>query len=149
MLITNCEAEMKYVHKVQYYETDKMGVTHHSNYIRWMEEARVDLLDKIGLPYADLEERGIISPVVSLDIKYKMPSTFADDIEIETEVSGYTGIRLMFSYVMRNAATGAVVVEANSSHCFLLDNKVIALGKAFPDIHQAMNEALEKNKKNS
>ena len=138
---------MKYVHKVQYYETDKMGVTHHSNYIRWMEEARVDLLDKYGLPYTELEARGIISPVVGLDIKYKAPCTFADDIEIETEVSGYTGIRLMFSYVMRNAATGAVVVEANSSHCFLQDNKVIALGKAFPDVHEAMNKALENHKK--
>lgn len=140
---------MKYIHKVQYYETDKMGVTHHSNYIRWMEEARVDLLDKLGFPYTDMEARGIISPVVGLDIKYKAPSTFADDIEIETEVSGYTGIRLMFSYVMRNAATGAVIVEANSSHCFLLEDKVIALGKTFPDIHSAMNKALGKREKNS
>ena len=37
-----------YVHKVQYYETDKMGIVHHSNYIRWMEEARIDFLDSVG-----------------------------------------------------------------------------------------------------
>ncbi len=39
----------KYIHKVQYYETDKMGITHHSNYIRWMEEARVDFFEKVRI----------------------------------------------------------------------------------------------------
>lgn len=38
----------KYLHKVQYYETDRMGITHHSNYIRWMEEARVEFLDSLN-----------------------------------------------------------------------------------------------------
>ena len=40
-----------YQHKVQYYETDKMGITHHSNYIRWMEEARIDFLEQLGWNY--------------------------------------------------------------------------------------------------
>ena len=44
-----------YLHKVQYYETDKMGIAHHSNYIRWMEEARVDFLEKIGWGFDRLE----------------------------------------------------------------------------------------------
>lgn len=127
----------KYTHKVQYYETDKMGVTHHSNYIRWMEEARVDLLAKIGLPFSKMEARGIVSPVVSLEIKYKHPCTFEDVIEVETTVKNYTGIRLMFSYVMKNVATGEVVVEAESTHCFIVDGKVAAMNKAFPDIHEA------------
>lgn len=52
-----------YHHLVQYYETDRMGITHHSNYIRWMEEARVHFLAEIGWPYDKLEEAGIISPV--------------------------------------------------------------------------------------
>ena len=52
-----------YTHKVQYYETDKMGITHHSNYIRWMEEARIDFLEKSGFSYDKLEKDGIISPV--------------------------------------------------------------------------------------
>ena len=59
-----------YRHIVQYYETDKMGITHHSNYIRWMEEARIDFLSKIGWSYAKLEEEGIIFPVVTVECKY-------------------------------------------------------------------------------
>ena len=65
-----------YKHTVQYYETDRMGFVHHSNYIRWMEEARSDFFDQIGWPYVKTEEMGIISPVVALDCKYKQPLPF-------------------------------------------------------------------------
>ena len=56
---------------VQYYETDRMGITHHSNYIRFMEEARVDFLKNIGWGYDKLEEDGVVSPVVSVNCNYK------------------------------------------------------------------------------
>lgn len=68
----------KYRHIVQYYETDKMGITHHSNYIRWMEEARIDFLRQIGWDYAKLESIGIISPVIAVNCKYKKSTTFED-----------------------------------------------------------------------
>ena len=48
-------------HLVQYYETDQMGIIHHSNYIRWFEEARIDFMNQIGLTYKTMEEKGIIS----------------------------------------------------------------------------------------
>ena len=75
----------EYLHKVQYYETDKMGVTHHSNYIRWMEEARVAFLDEIGWNYAQLESMGISSPVIGVQGDYKNTTTFND--EVRTTVS--------------------------------------------------------------
>ena len=67
-----------YRHTVQYYETDRMGITHHSNYIRWMEEARIDFLERIGWGYDKLEREGIVSPVTALDCKYKASTTFAE-----------------------------------------------------------------------
>ena len=67
-----------YKHYVQYYETDKMGITHHANYIRWMEEARVNFLEQIGWPFAKLEASGFASPVLKLDCKYIRPTTFSD-----------------------------------------------------------------------
>ena len=57
----------KYLHKVHYYETDKMGITHHSNYIRWMEEARIDFLDNIDFGFAMLESQGVISTVIGVE----------------------------------------------------------------------------------
>ena len=52
-----------YTHKVQYYETDQMAFVHHSNYIRWFEEARIDFMEKLGAPYDKMEQMGFISPV--------------------------------------------------------------------------------------
>ena len=58
-------AQIPYLHKTQYYETDQMGVVHHSNYIRWFEEARTDLLERAGLGYNKMEKLGIAVPVLS------------------------------------------------------------------------------------
>ena len=71
-----------YLHKVNYYETDKMGITHHSNYIRYMEEARVDFLDQLGWSFIKLEKEGMASPVMSVEGVYKKSTTFPDTIEI-------------------------------------------------------------------
>lgn len=60
----------KYVHIVKYYETDKMGITHHSNYFRWMEEARVDFFNKIGISYKYLESIGVFSPFVNVECNF-------------------------------------------------------------------------------
>lgn len=107
-----------YKHTVQYYETDKMGITHHSNYIRWMEEARVDFLKSTGFGYDKLEEMGIISPVVTVECKYKKTTTFPEDIYIDVRVEEFRGIRLKLAYIMKRE-NGEVVFEGNSSHCFL------------------------------
>ncbi len=54
-----------YEHHVKYYETDQMRIVHHSNYIRWMEEARMDLMEQMGFGYDKMEELEIVSPVLS------------------------------------------------------------------------------------
>ena len=93
-------------HEVQYYETDRMGITHHSNYVRWMEEARTFFLREIGWPYEKIEEEGIISPVTSISCDYKATSTFADEISIEIIVksvksaSGYDSHYSQYDKIM-------------------------------------------------
>ena len=121
-----------YFHTVQYYETDKMGVTHHSNYIRWMEEARIDFLDHIGYGYAKLEADGIISPVIGVECQYKHPTTFHDCVKIEVGVEEFRGVRLVIGYTMINAA-GELVLTGKTMHCFTdTDGKPIILKKQFP-----------------
>ena len=129
-----------YKHTVQYYETDKMGITHHSNYIRWMEEARIDFLDQIGWNYARLEESGIVSPVVSVECKYKMPTTFSDVISISVSVEEFKGIKLKLRYSMANES-GKVVCEGKSEHCFLNSQGIpIRLKKEFPGFYNKLTE---------
>lgn len=124
-----------YTHTVHYYETDKMGITHHSNYIRFMEEARMHFLGEIGFPMTMLEQAGIESPVVSISCDYKHTTTYSDEIAIEVRVTGYTGARLTLSYKMFNKATGVLVATAMSVHCFIdQKGRPIALRKYFPEL---------------
>ena len=83
----------KYIHKVQNYETDQMGIVHHSNYIRWFEEARCDLLDYMGVGFADLEKQGIISPILSVEADYLRMVYYGDTVSIDAYIKEYNGIK--------------------------------------------------------
>lgn len=129
-----------YRHVVQYYETDKMGITHHSNYIRWMEEARVDFLRQIGWDYAKLESDGIISPVIEVSCRYKRGTTFSDEVFIAVSVREFKGLRLVLAYDMKDAE-GRTVATAESEHCFVnRDGKPIRLSKEFPEFSRVLEE---------
>ena len=129
-----------YKHVVQYYETDKMGITHHSNYIRWMEEARIDFLARIGWDYARLEAMGIISPVVSVECKYKATTTFSDIVYISVTIEEFKGAKLKLCYCMTNESE-KIVCEAKSEHGFLNRQGVpIRLKKEFPEFYNTLIE---------
>ena len=130
-----------YRHKVCYYETDKMGVTHHSNYIRWMEEARVYFLEQIGFGYDKLEEQGVVSPVIGIECEYKETTTFNDEILIEAKVKEFKGVRLVIEYKMFNAKNNNVVFLGISKHCFIGKNNIpIILKKDFPEVDAKLRE---------
>ena len=132
-----------YIHKVNYYETDKMGITHHSNYIRFMEEARMNFLAEIGFPMTMLEQEGITSPVVSVNCEYRHATTYSDEIEIEVCVTGYTGVRLTLSYTMKNRANGVLAATASSVHCFIRpDGKPVPVKKCFPQLDEKFRQLL-------
>lgn len=136
-----------YIHKVQYYETDRMGITHHSNYIRWMEEARMDFLDKIGYGYEKLEHDSIGSPVIGVECQYKHPTTFSDEVEITTVVREYNGVRLVIDYRMTNRTTGDLILEGKTMHCFTdVNGKPIILRKRFPEFDILLNNLVSKKK---
>ncbi|MCR4562308.1 MAG: acyl-CoA thioesterase [Bacilli bacterium] len=131
-----------YKHFVQYYETDKMGITHHSNYIRFMEEARLDFFKQIGFDYLDFEKMGVISPVIGLNnIRFKKPSTVGDTLSIEVSLKSYNGYILTVHYVMKKQ-DDVVVLEGDSDHCFLSpEGKILILSeKKFPELHQKLQE---------
>ncbi len=132
---------MDYIHVVQYYETDKMGITHHSNYIRWMEEARIDFLSQIGWDYAKLEEMGIISPVLSVTCDYKKTTTFSDKVAISVTVEEFKGVKLHLSYEMKNQK-GDVVCLGKSSHAFLnKEGRPIRMKQEYPELFETLNKA--------
>ena len=116
-----------YQHIVQYYETDKMGVTHHSNYIRFMEEARVEFFNSIGFDYFEFEKSGMVSPVIGLNnIRYKRPSTAGDVLDITVNIKAVTNVFFTLEYEMKKQDT--VVFTGESDHCLLSkEGKIIPL----------------------
>jgi len=134
-----------YQHHVQYYETDKMGITHHSNYIRFMEEARLAFFKDIGFDYMEFERLGLVSPVVALNnIRYKKPSTVDDVIAIEVKVKAFNPFVLTLHYVM--TLEGTVIFEGDSEHCFLSkEGKMVPITeKTFPALREKLLELVEK-----
>ncbi|MBQ9980353.1 MAG: acyl-CoA thioesterase [Oscillospiraceae bacterium] len=133
-----------YKHKVHYYETDKMGITHHSNYIRWMEEARVDYLEEKELGPDRLEAFGYASPVVSVECHYKAATTFPEIVEISVSMVKFNGVRMSLKYEMLKA-DGSLAATASSEHCFI-DGKgrPVSLKKACPKMYEGLLTLLEK-----
>lgn len=130
-----------YLHKVQYYETDRMGITHHSNYVRWLEEARVAFLEDIGWSYATLEQNGVISPVVSVECKYLKSTTFDDIISISVTVKEFKGVKLILDYQLINTKTNEIVCQAQSAHCFTTkDGKLLRLTNSHPQFAQCLKD---------
>ncbi len=134
----------KYLHKVQYYETDQMRVVHHSNYLRWMEEARIACLDSLGVSYRELEERGIISPVVSVDCRYCAMTRFGETVRVETALVEVGNVRYRLAYRMYDADSGQLRAEGESCHCFV-DNagRVLSLRRADPALFARFRAAVE------
>ena len=87
-----------YRRKAQYHETDQMGIIHHSNYVKWMEEARIDFMKEMGFGYGEVENRGIVSPVAGVSVSYKKPVLFDDVVEISVSVRKYSGAVLELDY---------------------------------------------------
>ncbi len=138
-----------YEHKVQYYETDQMGIVHHSNYIRWFEEARTDFMEQMGMGYDEMENRGIVSPVLSVEADYLRMVRFGESVTIDTKVSEYNGIKMTVEYEIVDNKTGMVHCRGLTKHCFLNDSgRPVSLKKDFPDFHEMfMNAPGMENKK--
>ena len=130
-----------YLHEIKYYECDRMGVTHHSNYIRFMEEARIDWMDQLGYGFERMEAEGVVSPVVAISCNYKHPTTFKDLLEIEVKVAEMSELKISFSYTMR--VGGRLACTASSTHCFLDGGRPVVLKDRFPQLYAAIVESLE------
>lgn len=136
-----------YLRRVQYYETDSMAVVHHSNYIRWMEEARVDFMDQIGYPYARCTvEEGLDMALTDIKCGYKGMLRFGDTARIEMRLLKVSHARLTVGYLMYNDATGELCFEGESEH-FYYNNRTgrpVALKKLLPELYELLSSLCEK-----
>ena len=138
--------EFIYERKINYYETDRMGVVHHSNYIRYLAEARTEWLEVLNMPFDLLEKNKITIPVLGVNCTYKYHVTFGDTILIKTYAKEYTGVRMTIGYEVTDKKNGNIVLTGETKHCFTDRNlKPINLKKYAPQFHEKFLKLLENN----
>lgn len=133
-----------YERRVFYYETDKMGIMHHSNYIRIFEESRVDFLQQSGMPFEEIESRGILMPVLSAECRYKHPLRFDEPFAVYMTITRFNGVSLYVSYEIFSRKTDTLCAVGTSSHCFTDVNLVpMRIKKSHPDIFRVFDDYMK------
>lgn len=131
-------------HRVAYVETDAMAIVHHSNYIRWFEMGRNDMLRTIGYPYSKLEKMGIWMPVIGVGCDYKSPAVFDEVVLIRAWVDKVKGASVYLAYEVVGKESGEVKVTGSSSHGVTdTDLRPLRLKKEFPDLYEKLVNAMK------
>lgn len=138
-----------YRRKVNYYETDRMNIVHHSNYARFLEEARLDYMRQVGIAYEAMEQKGIIIPVLELHHTFLRSIGFGDTIEVHIHLIKLTAVRFRMKYEIYNSETGELIHRAETAHAFVDPNLVpLNLKKHFPEEYATFEKYLEINYNN-
>ena len=140
-----CLNIVPYNRKVQYYETDQMAIVHHSNYIKWFEEARIDLMEQIGYDYKSLEDRGILMPVLGISGKYIDSIKYGDTINIFLTVTKFTAVKINFSYIIKDSQSSKLKMTGTSEHCFVNKNfSPCSIKKEYPEFYNNILKYIER-----
>ena len=127
-----------------YGDTDAMGVVYHTNYIKWFERGRTELLHEIGYPYKYLETIPLLMPIAHVHCEYKKPAHYDDIVEIVTYVSemGYASMVVNCDIFLE--ATGELLATGHTRHGFTDDKlKPVSLKKVLPEFYEILREAAE------
>jgi acyl-CoA thioester hydrolase len=129
----------------RYYETDQMGIIHHSNYYRYFEVARTDYLKNlIGMTYKDIEEQGVRMPLVDNSCKYKTPALYDDELTISTVIREMTVARIVFDYEIIRESDGAFIAQGHTTHALTnAENRPINLKKHNPELFERLSGPLK------
>lgn len=132
--------------EVRYKETDQMGVVHHANYLVWFELGRTNHIKQFGFTYRHMEEKGVLLPVINVQISYKRPCHYGEVATIKTKLKKYDGVRIVFYYEVFNE-NGDLAVSGETEHTFVNNEsfKPIMLRKRHRNWHDLfLNEVKER-----
>ena len=114
---------MPYRHRVLYGDTDQMGVVYYANYLRFFEGARNEWIRALGIPYREIEARGIMLPVYEAAVQYLRPARYDDLLDIHLVVS-HTRVKIRFEYKVHRSERNEVLVLGHTVHvCVGKDGK--------------------------
>ena len=122
---------VKTLYRVKFFDTDTMGVVHHSNYIRWFETGRVEFLRTLGIDLNEMMSDGILFPIIEVGAKFHAPAKFDDELEIITTAEVLSRAKMKFNYEIRRRGEEKILAEGNSTNVFTSDGKICRLPDKF------------------
>ncbi|AAK78252.1 MULTISPECIES: acyl-CoA thioesterase [Clostridium] len=128
--------------KVRYAETDKMGIVYHANYYVYFEAAREDLIEGAGIKYSDMEDIGIMMPLVETKCKYHEGAKYGDYILVETTLGKLSPIKVEINYRVLRESDGKLLAEGQTTQVFVdaQNFKIIKLMKSYPEVWEKLQK---------
>jgi len=127
--------------QVRYQETDQMGVVYHANYFVWFEVARTAMVKRLGISYKQMEEKGLLMPVIDVSCRYIASAKYDDDLTIRARVIAYSGLTMEVEYEVIRKNDHELLAKGKTKHVWIDTNhRPIRMKKAFPDLHNLFNE---------
>lgn len=145
--------------RVHYKETDQMGVVHHANYVSWFEIGRTEKMRDVGIAYSDMEDLGLLLPVLDMEVKYHKPARYDECVAIFTKLTHFTAVRMQFDYEVRlvtdeectgksdpninvnSELKGDLLATGKTLHMWLNDKwRPARLDRIAPDVFKRLNE---------
>jgi len=99
---------------VRYAETDQMGVAHHASYLVYLEEGRTRMMEERGCSYAEMERSGVGLPVRRVELRYRAPARYGDELAVRTRVVSLRAASIVFEYEIVRPADGARIATATT-----------------------------------
>ncbi len=129
---------------VRYAETDRMGIAHHSNYPIWYEVARTELIKQMGMTYTEIEQQGLIMPLVELYSKYISAAYYEDRLIVQAELKKMAGAKLEIEYVIYRENDQTPINVGKTVHALVgRDLKPVNIKKEYPELYQKLLSAVE------
>lgn len=124
---------------IYYHDTDTSGAVYHANYLKYLEEARSEFLEKHGFTIKELLAKGIGFAIRRQEMEYKAPTLYGDTLDIETWVKEFTPYRIVFAYTLHNQ-DGRLIGRAET------DLVCVTRGLKLMELPPEIRSALEKEK---
>ncbi|NKF07941.1 acyl-CoA thioesterase [Clostridium gasigenes] len=122
--------------KVRYAETDAMAIVHHANYYIYFEVAREDLIKEFGISYREIEESGLMMPLVETQCRYMDAAKYDDDLIVEASIDEITSIKVKIKYIVRREVDNKILAKGSTLQTFVDSEtfKIISLEKTNIDV---------------
>ncbi len=122
--------------KVRYAETDAMAIVHHANYYIYFEVAREDLIKEFGISYREIEESGLMMPLIETQCRYMDAAKYDDDLIVEASIDEITSIKVKIKYLVRRESDNKILAKGSTLQTFVDSKtfKIISLEKTNIDV---------------